>query len=395
MVLPIVVPRSMQDDRAGRARAAVLNQPSCRQFFKHSDPLNTLRGSPLSLYPTHNLLLATNSTARPAGTHLRTVTWEDHVFSHTPRPRMAASQVWPSSKPTIPDFYIMPLAVGSQRRPVKIMMRLGFGDTMSFVCIPIFKSASTTLTWLLGAGHAVGPHACPHTHANDCGLYLKRTCALSSLELWATSWGAPSPMTPAHSVFCSVAHPTKLSCPSEHVAASSRACLLHGSFVLPTRPVAAGREHPFVFAFVRDPLDRFLSTMRPAIDTNRTRTQKKPYRGYDPHGLWRLCNGERMCPDLLEDLKVLSPLLERKLTLWASGVTSAAPADFTGLLTHTLTQMYFLSATNAAGMPLRLDFVGKLENFATDWAGTPCGHPPTHAQLHSAHRPTHPYTTLT
>ena len=177
-------------------------------------------------------------------------------------------------------------------------------------------------------------------------------------------------------------------CDDRFVVNPAGVCLQHGSFAVPNRGSDA-RSGIFRFAFVRDPLDRFLSTFRPdhkyllqASSSNRIVVQKKEASetatltnsvrthfaaGYDPHGSWSGCT-ERTCSGEIMGLRHVAKHLEYELRAWASGSLGPDRRPQHGLLTHALSQMYFLSGTDATGNMLRLDFVGRLETFRADWA---------------------------
>ena len=164
-------------------------------------------------------------------------------------------------------------------------------------------------------------------------------------------------------------------CADADIVNPSGACLLHGSFVLRNGGGGHSTDRrsnirpPFTFAFVRNPLDRFLSTFRPPPST---RSHPSDWaRDYDPHGSWQDCsiplgkrNASATCRGHIADLKSIAGHLEDNLRKWASGATGVQRH---GLLTHALTQMYFLSGTDAHGTPLALDYIGRLESFAEDW----------------------------
>ena len=75
---------------------------------------------------------------------------------------------------------------------------------------------------------------------------------------------------------------------------------------------------------------------------------------------------EKLCRETIEDLRHIAQVLELDLQRWAFG--RPQPNTRHGMLTHALSQMYFLSASDAAGQPLQLDFVGRLEHLQHDMA---------------------------
>lgn len=150
-------------------------------------------------------------------------------------------------------------------------------------------------------------------------------------------------------------------CLDRYVVNPAGACLHHGSFVIPNSGRWAASD-VFRFAFVRDPLDRFLSTFRPVEGRSGSAARYGRYRGYDPHGSWQRCRATE-CKGEINDLKAIAATLEADLHRWSAGTHVAEQ----GLLTHALTQMYFLTGTDADGTPLKLSYVGRLENFTRDW----------------------------
>ena len=285
------------------------------------------------------------------------------------------------------DTFVLPVAVGNRRRPVKVVVKLATDGTPSFVSPQIWKSASTTLMGLLADKGAIGPHFCPSGHSPEpCRRYVARNCSWAAAASWA-SWSAPRTVEPGRGALCTedpVARRKRdasfLLCDEKQLVNPTRACLLHGSFACPDLSQSRQPRDIFRFAFVRDPLDRFLSTFRPrAVRTLPGGASKDPFLRYDPHGSWQHCHASE-CRAEVSDLKIIAANLERLMRVWVGGGASARcrtrastpefvmASSYRGMLTHALTQMYFLSGTDAAGSPLRLDFVGKLESFASDWA---------------------------
>ena len=99
----------------------------------------------------------------------------------------------------------------------------------------------------------------------------------------------------------------------------------------------ATRGRAYRFAFVRDPVERFLSGALPKRTT--------------------LCRGGP-CEADLRRLRDHAHSLAHNFTVRLS----APPHSI-----HWRTQAYFLSATDARGVPTSWDFIGKLESFEEDW----------------------------
>lgn len=97
-------------------------------------------------------------------------------------------------------------------------------------------------------------------------------------------------------------------------------------------------------AFVRDPLDRFISGAR-------------------PHKKWKLCSGATgqlaICPDDLKMLRKHAYMLLAKFEV--RNLTPLASV-------HWYTQTYFLSATDRLGQPIPWDYIGRLETIEQDFA---------------------------
>ena len=181
------------------------------------------------------------------------------------------------------------------------------------MCPFIEKSGSTTLdTTLSHYSHARGGHNRGH-------------CACEALGMNATLLHVAQAMVNG----------------SHHLDGR---CCLSGTF-------QHSSEMPglYRFAIVRDPLDRFLSAVR-------------------PHTPFRLCHGKnksaphagrQMCE---EDLMLLR---SHAAALAGSTDRSYRVVSLPGALlpksVHWYTQSYFLSATDAAGNPYRWDFIGHLE----------------------------------
>ena len=104
--------------------------------------------------------------------------------------------------------------------------------------------------------------------------------------------------------------------------------------------------HSFVFAFVRDPLDRFVGTALAALQKPLNNCSNNWFHG-------------RVCPHTLAMLRSLAASLLRS---WPHRPSSLPLPD------HWLTQSYFLAATNADGEPLDVRFLGRLETFNADLA---------------------------
>lgn len=104
--------------------------------------------------------------------------------------------------------------------------------------------------------------------------------------------------------------------------------------------------HSFVFAFVRDPLDRFVGTALAALSKPLNNCSNNWFHG-------------RVCPHTAAMLRSLAASLLRS---WPHRVSSLPLPD------HWLTQSYFLAATDADGEPLGVRFLGKLETFHADFA---------------------------
>lgn len=375
----------------GTSAAAAMNLPQCREYFGV-----TLREGQILLDPARMALLPTprlgaglrtilrkkeakwanlhapDACTEARGCQPRVSTWEDWVFDlHQNVSTLVLPLSEPSSQPR--DSFIQPLAVGSTRRPVKVMVRLGDSTdgARSFLSPPIWKSASTTLGSLLSARGALGPHGC-HVKV-DCD---QRKCGWAANTTWS-SWNGPRTASAESSLFC--AHSDAIGF-CDKMVNTAGVCLQHGSFALPNAGPHA-RTNVFRFAFVRDPLDRFLSTFRPVRNEKVHFTQAKSaappqsdnrrwhFRGFDPHGTWARCTPTK-CAEEIRGLRDVAKHLESDLTIWASGLAGKSEVDELqyGLLHHALTQMYFLSGTDSVGHSMRLDFLGRLENFASDWA---------------------------
>ena len=104
--------------------------------------------------------------------------------------------------------------------------------------------------------------------------------------------------------------------------------------------------HSFVFAFVRDPLDRFVGTALAALAKPLNNCSNNWFHG-------------RVCPHTLGMLRSLAASLLRS---WPHRPSSLPLPD------HWLTQSYFLAATNADGEPLDVRFLGRLETINADLA---------------------------
>ena len=251
------------------SRAAALALPSCRNHFGDVPPL--VRGHEFVFDTPRMLLLPQTDKAqvehRNHSGHLRVVTYEDWVYSRSDI-RLSLSR--PMLR-TPPDDFIHPLAVSAAQRPVKVIMRLNESQT-PFVSPQIWKSASTTLTTLLTAEGAVGPHFCSVAHQR-----CKNDCSWDPSSF--VSWHDPHTVGDSP-VYCArqQASPTSTGssrgCADADIVNPSGACLLHGSFVLRNGGGGHSTDRrsnirpPFPFAFVRNPLDRFLSTFRPDTATS-------------------------------------------------------------------------------------------------------------------------------
>ena len=105
-------------------------------------------------------------------------------------------------------------------------------------------------------------------------------------------------------------------------------------------------DYPFTFAFVRDPLDRFVATALSAL--------REPINNCTKNWYWG-----RVCPHTLPLLRRLAAdlLAHMPTALWKLPLGD-----------HFLTQSYFLAATDWDGAPLNYDMVGQLETWDDDVA---------------------------
>ena len=349
---------AFKDSTTGGYRlAAAIEKPFCHAFFRHKGMIaasQKLNGGGITpdLQTMRLLQQAGESHGRA-----RASTWEDAAYFHDSTSRTTKGK--PTALPS--DAFIAPLAVGGTTRPVKLIVRLK-RDEIPFVSLPIWKVASTTLTSMLRDAGGVGPHIC--SNRSTCAEYSQHSCSWSQRRSWG-SWSEPRTTNLETGLWCQ----DPSGCFNNETLAwhgvvnPMGVCFQHGTFILDLSKLtfpSGGRV--FMFAFVRDPLDRFLSTFRPM---KLRKKLKDRFRGYDPHGTWELCH-EKLCRETIEDLRHIAQVLELDLQRWAFG--RPQPNTRHGMLTHALSQMYFLSASDAAGQPLQLDFVGRLENFEEDWA---------------------------
>ena len=224
----------------------------------------------------------------------RIATWEDGLQLH----HLKHAQQGLYSRPPS-SLFSPPLAIRTVQRPVKAWW---FGENAMAPMIE--KSASTLLDVIFKRAGATGGH-----------------CRCEN---------RPSQRAVADAIIEAAAQP------------ASRRCCGSGTFVHD----AISNRSVYRFAFVRDPLDRFLSGMR-------------------PHSPWVLC-GKQVCA---EDAAALR---RHAAALAAHTAHSFEVANLPNRRTRTVasahwyTQSYFLSATDATGRPLLWDHIGRVERVRHD-----------------------------
>ena len=202
-----------------------------------------------------------------------------------------------------------PLALRTAARPVKVWwLPCPHGPPGFCGAIPfIEKSGSTTIgSILVSKGVNAGGGHCVHTVLHESYLYIAQAMVKGSLE---------------------------------------GRCMA-GSF----RYASQSRAGSHKFAFVRDPLDRFVSGW----------ADKGDNLGFPI----ALCNNHTtLCDDSLTALRAHTAALTGR----APNSYRVANIDGDGpKAVHFYTQSYFLSATDVAGNPWRWDFIGHLESLEED-----------------------------
>ena len=245
------------------------------------------------------------STAWRASTSNRMWTYEDR----------SAPETWEcSSGRTGREPFVLPVWVRTAQRAVKAFVAPG----AEWLAPAVWKAGTTSLNVALSR---LTPYCRDAVHSG-----LSPPCAqtreLHSHRPGPRDWPA-APRSKGPDGRCSR-------------ASAANGCARIGTF--------AAAPHSKIFAFVRDPVDRFVGTALAALSGPINNCSRNWYFG-------------RVCPHTLPTIRELASKLLRGFPQQQSTLP---------LPDHWLTQAYFLSATDFSGAPLRYSLLGKLETMRDD-----------------------------